>query len=112
VREAEQGKGPVANLLAGVKHIMARRKATPQLSAHAPTRVIDVGNAKVFAFLRLADDGPLAALFNMTEQWTSISASRLRAEGITDFADELGGGIAAITGDELALAPYARMWLV
>ena len=82
VKQAESGKGPVADLLAGVKHIVARRKATPHLTSHAATRVIDTGNNKVFAFVRLADDGPLIGLFNFTNEWTSISASRLRREGI------------------------------
>ncbi len=111
-KDAEGGVGPIAELFAGVKHIVARRKVTAHLTAHAATRIIDVGNAKVFAFVRLADEGPLVGLFNFTEQWTSISASRLRTESITDFSDELGSGVAAITGDALALAPYGRLWLV
>jgi amylosucrase len=111
-KQATSGSGPVTELLAGVKHIVARRKATPHLTAHAATRVIDVGNPKLFAFVRLADDGPLVGLFNFTEDWSFVSANRLRAEGITEFADELGGGVAAITGDALAVSPYGRLWLV
>jgi amylosucrase len=110
-KEAQNGKGPVAELLAGVKHIVKRRKSTPHLTAHAATRIIDVSNAKLFAFARLADDGPLVGVFNFTEDWSFVSANRLRAEGITEFADELGGGVAAITGDTLAVAPYGRLWL-
>ena len=110
-KEASGGKGPIAELLAGVKHIVARRKTTPHLTAHAATRIIDVNNPKVFAFIRLADDGPLLGLFNFTEDWTTVSANRLRTEGITEFADELGGGVAAITGDALEVAPYGRLWL-
>ena len=111
VKAAEQGKGPVADLLAGVKHIVARRKATPHFTSHAATRVIDTGNTKVFAFVRLADDGPLVGLFNFSNEWTSISASRLRREGISEFKDQLGGGVAAIHADAVAVAPYGRLWL-
>ena len=111
LKEAESGKGPVADLLAGVKHILARRKATPQLASQVPTRIIETGNEKLFAFIRLADDGPLAGLFNFTDQWTSISAARLRREGLTEFKDLLGGGTAAIHAEALAVAPYGRMWL-
>ncbi len=111
LKEAESGKGPVADLLAGVKHILTRRKATPQLASQVPTRIIETGNEKLFAFIRLADDGPLAGLFNFTDDWTSISAERLRREGLTEFKDLLGGGTAAIHADALAVAPYGRMWL-
>ena len=111
LKEAESGKGPVADLLAGVKHILTRRKATPQLASQVPTRIIETGNEKLFAFIRLADDGPLAGLFNFTDQWTSISAARLRREGLTEFKDLLGGGTAAIHADALAVAPYGRLWL-
>ena len=111
LKQAESGKGPVADLLAGVKHILARRKSTPQLASQVPTRIIETGNEKLFAFVRLADDGPLAGLFNFTDQWTSISAARLRREGLTEFKDLLGGGTAAIHADALAVAPYGRLWL-
>jgi amylosucrase len=112
VERARKGKGHEAELFGGVKHIIARRKAVRQLAADAPTRVVDLGNGKVFAFLRLADEGPLLGLFNMTESWTSVSASVLRGLGILELRDLLGEGILTPDSDAVPVAPYGRMWLV
>ena len=98
-------------LLNGVKHILSRRKATPQLASQVPTHVIDVSNPKVFAFSRMADEGPLVALFNFSDEWTSVSAELLKQAGVEDFADILGGGQIAITEGQVAVAPYGRLWL-
>jgi amylosucrase len=112
VKAAEAGKGAAAELLHGVKQILAKRKATSHLASQVPTRIIDMGNAKVFAFTRLADEGPLMGLFNFTEQWTSVSATQLRSRGITEFQDVLGGGKITPHGDAVPVAPYGRMWLL
>jgi amylosucrase len=112
VAQAETGKGPVAALLAGVKHIIARRKATPQLTSHAATRIVDIGNRKLFAFVREADEGPLLGLFNFTDEWTTVAADRLRALGISEFNDVLGQGTVSLADNSIAVAPYGRLWLV
>ncbi len=112
VKAAEADEGAAAELLAGVKHILGRRKATAHLASQVPTRIIDTGNAKVFAFARLADEGTLMGIFNFTEQWTSVSAARLQGLGVTEFRDVLGGGIITLHGDAVPVAPYGRMWLV
>jgi amylosucrase len=112
VADARAGRGAVAQLFAGVKHIVARRKATRQLVASAPTRVLPTGNPAVFAFLRLADEGPLCGLFNFTESWASLPAAQLRDQGIEEFRDLLGGGTLSLENGVVALAPYGRMWLV
>jgi amylosucrase len=109
---AEKGKGLAAILLSGVKAIVARRKACTQLSSHAPTLVIDAGNAKVFGFVRVADEGSLVGLFNFTDEWTSVSAQVLRHQGVARFFDVLSGGAVTLQDDGVAVAPYGRMWLV
>jgi amylosucrase len=112
VKAAETGKGAVAELLHGVKQIVAKRKMTAHLASHVPTRIVDTGNIKLFAFARLADEGTMLCLFNFTELWTSIPATQLNHFGITEYRDVLGGGKAAIHGDALAVAPFGRMWLL
>jgi amylosucrase len=112
VKQAASGKGASGELLAGVKHIVTRRKAVSQLTSHAATRVVDVGNAKVFAFTRLADEGPLVALFNFTDEWTNVSAARLKQEGLSSFRDALGGGDVTLHNNAVPVAPYGRLWLV
>jgi amylosucrase len=112
VKQAVNGNGAAAELLAGVKHILTRRKATSQLASQVPTRIIDTGNNKVFAFARLADEGTLVGIFNFTEQWTSVSAALLRSIGVTDFRDVLGGGTITLHKDQVPVAPYGRLWLL
>jgi amylosucrase len=112
VKDAEAGKGPASDLLAGVKHIVKQRKSEHRLASDAPTRVIDVGNTKLFAFTRAADEGALVGVFNFTDEWTSVSANGLRGNGVVDFKDVLGGGSVAITNNQVAVAPYGRLWLV
>ena len=112
VQKAETGKSAAAELLAGVKHILTRRKATSQLASQVPTRIIDTGNSKVFAFARLADEGTLVGIFNFTEQWTRVSATQLRSVGVTDIRDVLGGGTITPHRDAVPVAPYGRLWLV
>jgi amylosucrase len=112
VDRARQGQGHEATLFAGVKHILERRKSVRHLAADAPTRVIDLGNTSVFAFLRLSDEGTLLGLFNMTENWTSVSAAALRGFGVDEFRDLLGQGTVLPDGDAVPVAPYGRLWLV
>jgi amylosucrase len=112
VAAARAGQGPEGQLFAGVKHIIRRRKAVPHLAADAPTRIVDIGNASVFAFLRLSDEGPLLGLFNFTENWTTVSGEKLRKLGISAFRDMLGEGIVSLHADGLGIAPYGRLWLV
>jgi amylosucrase len=101
----------VESLLSGTKHIIKARKATPHLASQVPTKIIDTSNEKLFAFIRTADEGPLLAIFNFTNEWTNISAELLRNHGITKFHDALGGGEITPTKNQIALAPYGRLWL-
>lgn len=112
VAAARAGQGPEAKLFAGVQHIIRRRKAVAHLAADAPTRVVNLGNTSVFAFLRLSDEGPLLGLFNFTENWTTVSGETLRKLGITAFRDLLGEGNVTLHADGLGIAPYGRLWLV
>ncbi len=100
-----------ANLLSGTKHIIQARKATPQLASQVPTKIIDTGNEKLFAFIRTADEGNLVGIFNFTDEWTNISAELLRTNGITTFKDALGGGEVTPTKNQITVAPYGRLWL-
>jgi amylosucrase len=101
----------VQELLTGVKHIIQQRKGTPHLASNVPTRIIDTSNKKLFAFIRPADEGNLIAIFNFTDDWTEISAEVLRSNGITNFKDTLGGGKLTPTKNQIAIAPYGRLWL-
>jgi amylosucrase len=110
VVKAEKGDGPLGALLQGTKHIISRRKATPQLASGVATRIVDVGNPKIFALTRLADEGVLLALFNFSNEPTEVSATTLRHLGITEFYDALSGGRLSVINETLSVAPYGRFW--
>ncbi|MBL8791887.1 MAG: amylosucrase, partial [Rhizobiales bacterium] len=112
VARAQRGEGVEGRLLAGVKHIIRRRKAVPHIAADVPTRIINLGNPALFCFARPADDGTMLGLFNFTESWTSISADQIRGLGCRLFRDLLGGGDVPTPNGTLAIAPYGRLWLV
>ncbi len=82
------------------------------LASQVPTKIIDTGNEKLFAFIRAADEGNLIAVFNFTDEWTNLSAELPRANRITDFKDAFGGGEVTPTKNQIAVAPYGRLWLI
>ncbi len=102
---------PESELLAGVKHVIARRKQLPDFAATAPTRIIVTDIPPVFAFARQGDSRTLVCLFNFSEAWQRVPASLLRKNGASEFTDQLGGGQLALQDDHVPLAPYGRLWL-
>ncbi len=81
--------GHAKALLAGVKHIIARRKSLPQIAASNATRITDAGNDAIFAFVRDGEAGPLVCVFNFTPVRQNLPASLLGSLGITQFWDKL-----------------------
>ena len=98
-------------IFAGVKHILARRKATPHLHADNPTHVVDAGVDGVFAFRRAGPLGALLCLFNFTDQWLAVPRYFAMAQGVERFFDHLGGQPVTTPDDVVALPPSARVWL-
>jgi amylosucrase len=95
----------------GVRHILARRAATPELHAAYPTLIADTHREGLFAFRREAPTGALVCVFNFTEFWTSLRADWAHAQGAVQMHDALSD--AAVTPDagSIPLPPYARVWL-
>ena len=102
---------PAARVFRGTKAILARRAATPALHAAVPVRVVGSGNDAVLAFQRLAPTGTLLGLFNFTEQWQHLPESVLRALGASAMHDALSDRRVEIHHGQIALPPYARVWL-
>ena len=102
---------PEAQVLAGTRHIYARRKATPQLHGAVPTRILDPENRGILAFARVAPTGPMVCLFNLTETWHPVTLDWLRYHGVTRFHDALADSPIVSDPDTFALAPYGRVWL-
>ena len=96
---------------AGVKRILARRAALPVLHGGYATVIPDPGDARIFAVARQAPMGTMLCLFNFSEEAARVPAGWCRAEGVADFFDELSDRPVRTESDNVALPPYARVWL-
>jgi amylosucrase len=105
------GDSPAAQVFQGTKAILARRAATPALHAGHPIRVVSSGNPGVLAFQRLAPTGVLLGLFNFTEGWQTLPESWVRGLGVTGLHDALSDAPVLPHDGQIALPPYARVWL-
>ncbi|MGL4237686.1 amylosucrase [Tabrizicola sp.] len=102
---------PSGRVFRGTRAILARRRATPALHAAYPIRVVSSGNNAVLAFQRLAPTGTLLGLFNFTESWQNIPDHWARALGVTAMHDALSDAPVTAHHGQIALPPYARVWL-
>ena len=102
---------PSARVFRGTQHILARRRLTPALHAAVPIRVAAFGTDAVLAFQRLAPTGTLLGLFNFTEAWQHIPEHEARALGVTALHDALSDALVETHQGQIALPPYARVWL-
>ena len=105
------GTTPGSRVYHGTQRILARRRATPALHGAYPVRIVDAGTAAVFAFLRVAPTGPLLGLFNFTESWHHLSGAWVRSLGVTAMHDALSNQPVATHHGNIALPPFARVWL-
>ncbi len=106
-----EGVTPGARVFAGVRHILARRRALPALHAAMPVRVVSSGLDGVFSFLRVAPTGVVLCLFNFTESWQRLPEAWARAVGVTRMYDALSDHPVLPEDGHIALPPYARVWL-
>ncbi len=81
------------------------------LHGGVPVQVLDSGVAGVFAFRRAAPTGAILCLYNFTEGWLHLPEGWLRAEGAQAMHDALSDAPVALHHGNLALPPYARVWL-
>lgn len=110
--DRERGDGFSARVFRGVRHILARRRATPELHAANPVRVVASGNDAVLAFQRVAPTGVLLGLFNFTEHWQHLPEGWVRALGVSRMWDALSEAEVKPHGGQVVLPPYARVWLL
>jgi amylosucrase len=107
----ETGETASARVFRGVRHILARRRATAELHAAHPVRVVGSGNDAVLAFQRVAPTGVLLGLFNFTEHWQHLPEGWVRALGVHGMWDALSGAGVTTHAGQVVLPPYARVWL-
>lgn len=95
----------------GLRHILARRRATAALHAAHPIRVVACESSQVMAFRRDAPTGTLLCLFNFAESWAHVPAAWAREQGVTRMHDELSNHPVETHHGNIVLPPYARVWL-
>ena len=95
----------------GVREILARRRATPALHAAHPLRIVDTGLPGLFGYVRQSPVGALLGLYNMTERWLNLSEAQARGFGVTHLHDALSDSEVTPHLGQIALPPYARVWL-
>ena len=98
-------------LFAGLGHIVRARAATPHLHARHDTEILATGHPHLFAHVRRHPLGPLVGIYNLTEGTQWLRRDVLRAIGLAEPSDRLGGGPVLTADDHVELPPYARLWL-
>ncbi len=98
-------------IFSGLRHILARRRATPHIHAANPVSILDLGLDGVFVFARRSPVGPLVCLYNFSERWLSIPRATLERAGVTEWRDRLADVDVSLRGDALPFPPQGRIWL-
>lgn len=107
-----EGGSPSALVFWGTRHILTRRKETQALHAAYGTRIVPCDVGGIFAFVRLAPTGPVLCLFNFTEHWQHLPEGWARQQGVSRMHDLLSDHPVETHHGNIALPPYARVWLV
>ncbi len=110
-KQAQKGETPAGWILAGVRHIIARRKALLELSASVPTRIVRLSNPAAFAFVRPGDSRTIGCVFNFTQHRQSVRLDGLANQDVWGREDLLAGKPADIRAGFLELGPYEAVWL-
>jgi amylosucrase len=108
-RAEAEPRSPEGRILAGVRHIMARRKAVPAFAAWIRTRVLETGHPALYAYQRPAEGAPVTCVVNVTEREQRLPLWSLGLSG--PLHDLLAERPAPVEGDALLLKPYAALWL-
>ncbi|WP_241523993.1 hypothetical protein [Oceaniglobus indicus] len=111
-RTAARADTPQGWIWRGVRHIMARRKVTPQLAGGVATEILPLANRALFALRRPGDVAALTAVFNFSGHWQTVRGADLGLHTGTPYFDTLAGQPAMDGGGLLSLPPHGRVWLV
>ncbi len=102
---------PEGRIFAGLRHILARRAATPEFHAANATEVLRTGNSALFAVARRAPTGSVVCLYNFTEAWQVVPTSWVVQHGAKALHDVLSDAPVGDAQGVIALPPYARVWI-
>ena len=103
---------PAGRILAGFKHLIAVRKATPHLHASAESRVVESPDPRLLVLRRDPPLGTMVQVYNMSEQHASLLTDVVRPL-LGDVARELiGGHDYQLATDRIGVSPYQPLWLI
>ena len=100
-----------ARIHADLRHLIATRRAAPQLHAAAPLEVIDGLDAALIAFRREHPIGALLSVSNVADEPRSVPATVLPASSSGLVRDLLDGSVLP-TRKPVTVAPHGVRWLV
>lgn len=110
-RALAEPASPEGRILSGLRHILARRAATPEFHARHPIEVLRTGNTALFAFAHHAPTGSVVCLFNFTDAWQVVPASWVLQHGATRLHDALSDAPVGQSDGAIPLPPHARVWI-
>ena len=98
-------------ILSGLRAILARRAAVPELHGRHATEILGTGNPALFAFARRSPAASVVCLYNFAETWTAVPVNWAWQAGATGLTDLLSGGAVGDAAGTIPLPPYARLWI-
>ena len=95
----------------GIRDILAARADVPAFRGDVPIEILDPPDPAVLCVRRRHHLGDVLVLCNFTDEWLGVPRWWAEQAGATRWRDLLGGGEVAADGTDVALPPYARLWL-
>ena len=102
---------PEARVFHGVRLILERRRATPELHAAYPLRILRSPHPGLLTFVHEAPTGPLLCAFNFTENELALPGSWVLLQGAECFHDALSDAPLRLVDGNIAMKPYESLWI-
>jgi amylosucrase len=110
--ERRQDPGSVqGRLWAGLRRLVAARRANPAIHVQGASEPIWTGNEHVFGLVREQSGARLLVLANFTADPQPVSRAGLTGFALTDAAADVDGRPLERYQDFVVLAPYQHLWL-
>jgi amylosucrase len=110
-RLPDGGVTPEGRVFDGIAQILARRAAVSAFHGANPTAILDSGIPALFAFARRAPTGSVICIFNFTETSQELPVTWVARNGGEGMRDLLRDVPVTTENDQIALAPYASLWI-
>jgi len=109
-KNADAGHGYGADLLGGLRRLIAARQECPALHAAVPPEVFDAAHGSVLVLRRLHPAGNVVQVFNVTSTTVNLDVGTLWPLS-GSVRDLISGHIFELTYLGLTLGPYQSTWL-